>query len=186
MIGDAMKKVLGKQLALYPMPIAVIGASDHEGVTWTLVAHMGILGHDHVLVSLASNHYINEKIKESGFLSINLVNEAILPLADTAGFISGHKRSKASLFEYELRKSPIIKASPLSMVCKVEDIYATSGFENFICSIEETLVEDDCLSSEGKIDYEKVAPILFDMPNYEYLKLGEKAGKCFSYAKKGE
>ncbi len=54
-----MKKNVGPLLALYPMPVAVIGAMNGENPTWTLVAHMGIIGHDRILVSLAAPHFIN-------------------------------------------------------------------------------------------------------------------------------
>lgn len=47
-----MKKNIGSQLALYPMPATVIGALNGDKPTWTLVAHVGIIGHDRVLVSL--------------------------------------------------------------------------------------------------------------------------------------
>ena len=83
-----MKKNIGSQLALYPTPVTVIGAMNQEQPTWTLVAHVGIIGHDHVLVSLASAHFINGCIKKNQKLSINLVNEEMLPKADVAGSVS--------------------------------------------------------------------------------------------------
>ena len=39
-----MKKNIGAQLALYPMPVTVIGAMNGDKPTWTLVAHVGIIG----------------------------------------------------------------------------------------------------------------------------------------------
>ncbi len=41
-----MKKNIGSKLALYPMPITVIGAMNGDKPTWTLVGHLGIIGHD--------------------------------------------------------------------------------------------------------------------------------------------
>ena len=46
-----MKKNIGSQLALYPTPVTLIGAMNGDKPTWTLVAHVGIIGHDRVLVS---------------------------------------------------------------------------------------------------------------------------------------
>ncbi len=59
-----MKKDLGSLLALYPTPVTVIGAMNNGKPTYTLVAHVGIIGHDHVLVSLASPHFINHVISD--------------------------------------------------------------------------------------------------------------------------
>ena len=64
-----MKRNIGAKLALYPTPVTVIGAMKEDRPTWTLVAHVGIIGHDRILVSLASSHFINEFINENGRLS---------------------------------------------------------------------------------------------------------------------
>ena len=90
--NDTMKKNIGSKLALYPMPITVVGAMNGDKPTWTLVGHLGIIGHDRVLVSLAAPHFINSKIKETRKLSINIVDEKILPRADYVGSISGNSR----------------------------------------------------------------------------------------------
>ena len=108
-----MKKNVGAKLALYPTPLTVIGAMNVDKPTWTLVAHVGIIGHDRLLVSLAKAHAINETIKETGKLSINMVSEALLPKADYVGSVTATKVDKSDVFEYELGEAgtPIIKES---------------------------------------------------------------------------
>ena len=66
-----MKKNIGSALALYPTPAVVVGTMNEEKPTWTLVAHVGIIGHDRILISLASAHYINQFIKKGHKLSIS-------------------------------------------------------------------------------------------------------------------
>lgn len=178
-----MKKNIGTQLALYPTPVTVIGAINKDKATWTLVAHIGIIGHDRVLVSLAAPHFINGVIKENQKLSINMVDENILPQADYAGSVSGIKTDKSNLFEYELGDmgTPVIKQSPLVMECTVVDVYNSPGFESFICTINSTYVEEKHLNEVGKINYNTLKPVLFEFPTYEYLRTGEVIGKCLSF-----
>lgn len=178
-----MKRKLGSVLALYPLPLVVIGALKDGKPTWTLAGHVGILGHDRVLVSLASVHYINSAIKEGRKLSINIVDRKILPQADYVGSVSGGRVDKSAVFDYEVTASqvPVIVDSPLTLECTVEDIYPTKGFDNFICSISSTLAEESCLDEEGMIDYRKLKPVLFEFPTYEYLETGEVLGKCLSF-----
>ena len=178
-----MKKNIGSQLALYPMPVTVIGAMNGDKPTWTLVAHVGIIGHDRVLVSLAAPHFINGIIKQGRKLSINVVDEGILPEADYAGSVSGSKTDKSDLFAYEpgAGGAPVITKAPLSMECSVEDIYNTPGFESFICTIDNTYVEEKYLNTEGKVNYHTLKPVLFEFPTYEYLKTGDVLGKCLSF-----
>ena len=178
-----MKKNIGAQLALYPSPLTVIGAMNEEKPTWTLVAHTGIVSHDRLLVSLAKAHFINNKIKETGRLSSNMVSEEMLTQADYVGSVSAAKTDKSMVFEYEMgdNGAPIIKNSPLSIECEVEDIYEKNGFENFILKFTGTYVQEENLTEEGKISYRNMKPVLFEFPTYEYLRTGEVIGKCLTF-----
>lgn len=183
-----MKKNIGSALALYPAPTVVVGAMNGDKPTWTLVGHVGIIGHDKILVSLASAHYINQFIKKSGKLSVNIVDEGILSEADYVGSVSGTKVDKSEVFAYELGEAgtPIIHKAPLTMECSVADVYNTQGFESFICSIDNTYVEEEHLNEAGKINYHTLKPVLFEFPTYEYLKTGDVIGKCLSFKKNPE
>ena len=180
-----MKKNLGSLLALYPTPVTVIGAMNGGRPTWTLVAHVGIIGHDRVLVSLAAPHFINHCIRETGKLSVNLVDEALLPQADYSGSVSGAEADKSDLFAYSIGAggTPMIDKSPLTMECRVVDVYESPNFENFICTIENTYADEGCVDEMGKIDYQRLKPVLFEFPSYHYLRTGDVIGKCLSFRK---
>ena len=107
----------------------------------------------------------------------------MLPAVDVSGSVTGAKADKSDLFEYELGENgmPIIKSANLTLECKVDDIYKTPNFESFICTIDNTYVEEDCLNDKGKPDYTKVRPVLFEFPNYQYLRTGDVIGKCLSF-----
>lgn len=174
-----MKKNIGSVLALYPTPVTVVGAMNGEKPTWTLVAHIGIIGHDRVLISLSASHFINKFIKENKQFSINLANKDFLPEVDYVGCVSGAKVDKSKVFEYEMADNvPVIKKSPLTLVCSVVDIYNTPNFESFICKIDSTLVEEKHLGPDGKINYDTLKPVLFEFPTYQYLETGAIIGKC--------
>lgn len=172
-------------MALYPMPLVVIGAMKDSKSTWTLVGHVGIIGHDRVMVSLASAHYINSIINVTGKLSINIIEHSMLPSADHVGSVSGAVSDKSGVFDYEVGPAgtPVIIASPLVMECSVVDVYKSKGFESFICSIDNTLVEEDRLNGQGRVDYNVLKPVLFEFPTYEYLETGAVIGKCLSFKK---
>ena len=177
-----MKKNIGSKLALYPMPITVIGSINGDKPTWTLVGHLGIIAHDRVMVSLAASHFINGKIKETKKLSINLVDEEILPQADYVGSVSGRKIDKSNVFSYEMGDAgaPVITNSPLTLECSVLDIYETANFESFICTIDNTYVAEEYLDANGKINYNTLKPVLFEFPTYHYLRTGDVICKCLS------
>ena len=103
--------------------------------------------------------------------------------ADYVGSVSGAKVDKSEIFSYEMGETgtPLIAKSPLTMECHVADVYKTSGFESFICTIDNTYVDEKHLNQEGKINYDTLKPVLFDFPAYEYLKTGQVIGKCLSF-----
>lgn len=183
-----MKKNIGNSMALYPTPAVVVGAQVEGKATWTLVAHVGIVAHDRLLVSLHASHYINRGIKESGRLSVNIVTEEWLPKADYCGIVSGHKQDKSTLFESTAGEegTPMVDESPLTMECRVEDVYVCNGFENFICSIAHTYADESILNDRDKIDYNRLKPVLFEFPTYQYLRTGSVIGLCTEAGKQYE
>lgn len=179
------KKNIGNVLALYPKPMTVVGAEVEGKVNWLVVGHTGIIGHDHVLVSMSKSHYTNQGIRKSKKLSINLVSREMLPQADYVGSVSGASVNKSGVFKYHWGENgtPVIDASPLTMECNVEDIFETEGFDNFICSIANTYAAPEVLDSEGKLDYTQLKPVLFEFPTYSYIATGEIIGKCLNLDK---
>lgn len=120
-------------------------------------------------------HYTNQGIRKSKKLSINLVSRKMLPKADYVGSASGASVDKSNVFEYHWGENgtPVIDASPLTMECDVVDIYETEGFDNFICSVANTYAAPDVLDADGKLDYTRLKPVLFEFPTYSYIATGE-------------
>lgn len=52
-----MKKTnIGSKLALYPMPVTVVGAMVDGKVNWLQIDHVGIVSHGKILVSMFDKH----------------------------------------------------------------------------------------------------------------------------------
>lgn len=184
-IMETEKQNIGSLLALYPKPMTVVGAEVEGKVNWLVVGHTGIIGHDRILLSMSKSHYTNQGIRKSKKLSVSLVSREMLPKADYVGSVSGASVDKSEVFEYHIGENgtPVIDISPLTMECNVVDIYETEGFDNFICSVVNTYVSPDVLGDNGKPDYTRMKPVLFDFPTYSYLATGEMIGKCLQLDK---
>lgn len=181
--GDiqGMEKInIGKQLALYPAVVAVVGAMVNGKLNWMTAAHTGTMGHNLIMVSLNREHYTSKGIVENGKLSLNLVEHRMLPQVDYVGSVSGANTDKSHVFAYHLGENgtPVIDASPVSIELTVMDNYKAGSFDNFICSIANTYARKDMLTRDGKLDYNVLKPVLFEFPTYSYLATGEMLGKC--------
>ncbi len=179
------KKNIGSLLALYPKPLTVVGAEVEGKVNWLVVGHTGIIGHDRILVSMSKSHYTNRGIRRSKKLSINLVSREMLPKADYAGSVSGAQVDKSEVFDFHWGENgtPVIDASPLTMECDVAEIYETESFDIFICSVADTYAAPEVLDAEGRLDYTRLKPVLFEFPTYSYIATGEIIGKCLNLDK---
>ena len=184
-VTEMNKKNIGNLLALYPKPMTVVGTEIEGKVNWLVVGHTGIIGHDRILVSMNKQHYSNQGIRKSKKLSINLVSREMLPKADYVGSVSGASVDKSDVLAYHIGENgtPVIDISPLTMECNVVDIYETDGFDNFICAVINTYAAPDVLDSNGKLDYTRLKPVLFEFPTYSYLATGEIIGKCLNLDK---
>ena len=180
-----MKKNIGSRPLLYPLPLVIVGAANGENPTWTLIAHVGIMGLSRVVISSGEDHYINKLIKARNKLSINSVTPKMLPEADVTGILSGNDDDKSFLFEYTIgdHGNPMITASPITMECTVEHIYKTPGFDNFICTVDAAYAESSCIGADGVVDFAKVDPVLFEFPGYNYVSMGKVLGKGKTFAK---
>lgn len=179
------KENIGSLVALYPKPLTVVGAEVNGKVNWLVVGHTGIIGHNRIILSMSDKHYTNKGIHQTGRLSINLVSREMLPKADHAGSVSGADTDKSTLFAYHIGENgaPLIDESPLSMECKVVDKFKTDGFDNFICEVAATYVAKDMLNENGRPDYTRLKPVLFEFPTYSYLATGEVIGRCLALDK---
>ena len=175
-----MKKNIGASLALYPSPLIVVGAMVNGKPTWTLAAHAGIMAHSHLMVSLVQAHYINQGIRESKKLSVNVVDASWLKAADKMGTVSGNQTDKSDFFAWTMGENgaPLIDDAKVSIECEVDGNYELEHFDHFVCKILATYADEAVLSDRGKIDYHVFKPVLFEFPTYEYFVMGDKIGDC--------
>lgn len=169
-----MKTDIGDGLALYPIPIVVLGSMVDGKPSWMQAAHVGIIATSRLLVSCAKAHYTAKGAAKGAHVSVSLVDAASLPKADYVGSVSGNDVDKSEVYKWSLAAngSPVPEEAPLTMACVVDDIYETEGFDNLVLKIEHTLVEDSVMT-DGKIDYTKLKPVLFAGPIYSYIATGD-------------
>ncbi len=174
------KKNIGATLALYPSPVIVVGTMVNDKPTWTLAAHAGTVAHSHLMISLVQAHYINQGIRDTKKVSVNVVDESWLAKADKMGTTSGNKVDKSEAFAWTMGENgaPLIDEAKVSIECEVDGNYELENFDNFICKILATYADETVLNDKDKINYHVFKPVLFEFPTYEYFVTGDKVGDC--------
>ena len=180
-----MKRNLGPVSALYPTPVTLIGTEVDGEINYINIAHVGIIDLTTLSLSMGKTHYSNRGIKENMTLSINIPSEAMVVKADFVGIVSGANYDKSQVFESfygELPGAPMIVEAPICMECEVINIVDMPKNDVFFVKPVNTYCNEEILVND-RIDFAKVKPILFDMPQRKYWRLGEAFADCWSVGK---
>lgn len=175
-------------MGLYPMPTTIIGTVLEDGrANFFPVAHVGIPEHGHLMISIDKAHVLDDKaISANGVVSVSIVNQRMLEAADWCGIAKAEKTNKSDVFSWhkdELERAPVVEVAPVCMTCSVEQMVPVGNFHNYILKPIHTYVQEECLGDRGRIDYEKVSPVLFEFQSGQYLSTGKVIAKCWNYGK---
>jgi flavin reductase (DIM6/NTAB) family NADH-FMN oxidoreductase RutF len=75
--------------------------------------------------------------------------------------------------------APIIDQYPLTLECKV-----VSWSDGILIGEVVNMCADDCILTDGKVDLEKLQPIIFDAAAMTYRSIGKVVGKAWGDGKK--
>jgi flavin reductase (DIM6/NTAB) family NADH-FMN oxidoreductase RutF len=180
-----MKTEIGARNCLYPMPATIIGATVNGKPNYATIAHVGIMDHQSVSLSMAKIHYTNAGIKAHGTFSVNIPSTDLVEKTDYCGLVSGRDVDKSSFFKTfygKLKTAPMIEDCPVNMECKLMRTVDFPKHDVFLGEIVATYC-DDTLLKENVVEIGKVKPILFVMNDRSYWKLGEKLAGAWQIGK---
>lgn len=183
-----MEKIdIGRNGFVYPMPVALLGTkvnnkANFMALGWVMRASMNP---PLLTVSVNKNHLTNKAIRENKTFSVNFPSVDLMEKTDYCGLVSGKRTDKSDLFEIyygNLETAPMIGKCPLSLECKLTDIYEMPTSDLFIGEIKSTYTEKQYLS-DGKPDIKKMNPAVLTMPDNNYWSVGKNIGKAWDIGK---
>jgi flavin reductase (DIM6/NTAB) family NADH-FMN oxidoreductase RutF len=176
---------LGAQLALYPSLTVLVGSTVRGKPNFNTIAHVGICDMERISLGMGKVHYSNAGIKENGCFSVNIPSQDLVEKTDFCGIASGKKVGKAQLFEVFYGKqdrAPMIAECPVCLECRLERVVDFPRHDLFVGEIVATYA-DPAVLTDGRIDFAKVRPLLFDMPSRGYWSLGERLADAWEIGK---
>jgi flavin reductase (DIM6/NTAB) family NADH-FMN oxidoreductase RutF len=176
---------LGALNCLYPLPTTIVGAMVNNRPNFLAIAHIGIMTHTQISVSLNRRHFTNAGIREFGEFSVNIPSWDLIKETDYVGITSGADTDKSAFFEVfygQLKKAPLVAACPINMACRLVKTIDFPHHDVFIGEIVETFSDDRCIV-EGPVDFTRVNPILFVMNDRSYYRLGPCSAPAFEIGK---
>lgn len=177
---------------LAPVPAVMVTCKDDEKQNVLTVAWTGIINSDppKTYISVRKERHSHAIIKNSGYFAINLVSRKLVEACDYCGIVSGKKVDKFEACNLqtepaEIADVPVLKDSPLALICKVTDVVELGTHDMFVADILGERIETSLIDGDGKLHLDHARLVAYS--HGEYFELGQKLGKFgYSIAKRRE
>ena len=185
-----MKKDLGAQPAIYPMPVLMIATyNDDDSVDVMNMAWGGICARDMVALNISRGHKITKNIEQRGAFTLSIADVAHLDESDYFGIASGNKvadkfeRTGMTATKSTRVDAPVVDQYPITLECSVVEMQEQPYGLRVLGKIENVLADEAVLDEEGKVDPAKLGAFAFDKFQSGYYALGEKVGQAWDSGK---
>lgn len=171
---------------IYPIPAVMVSCGTMEKSNIITVAWTGILNTNPAMcyISVRPERYSHDIIKENGEFAINLTTRQLAYATDWCGVKSGRdvdkfKEMKLTKEKANIISVPLIKESPVSVECKVNEIVPLGSHDMFVAEIVAIDADEKYIDEKGAFDISKCDLIAY--ANGGYYPLEKKIGK-FGYS----
>ena len=179
-----MRKNFGAKPWTYPQPVFIIASYDEEGRADAMNAAWGGISDDtQISLCLSAEHKTVKNIQARGAFTVSMADAAHVIACDYVGIVSGNdvpdKLEKAGFHttKSQFVDAPLIDELPMAVECRL--ISYDPETCRMVGEIVNVCADESILDERGKIDPDRLQPIVFDPVNNAYRKLGEKAGYAF-------
>lgn len=183
-----MRKNFGAKPLTYPQPVFIIATYDEAGIPDAMnAAWGGISEMKEISLCLSAGHKTVKNLLKRGAFTVSMAEAAHVVACDYVGLVSGNKvpdkfeRAGFHAVKSDFVDAPLIEELAVAVECRLIDYNPdTCILRGEIVNVS---VDERVLDAAGKVDASKVAPIIFDPFNNDYLVVGGKAGNAFSDGK---
>ncbi len=182
-----MKKNLGVQRAVFPMPVLMIASYDESGKPNVMNAAWGMICNtDRIALFIDEDHKTTQNLLKAKAFTVALADAAHMDVADFFGIATGNKmedkfeRTGYHAVKSEFVNAPVIEEFPVVMECELAEVSETESFYCIVGRIVNTAAEERVLSGNGKVDPLKLEALIFDQFQHGYYVTGEQVGKAWN------
>lgn len=176
-----MKRDLGAKGELFPQSVFIVASYGGDGTPNAMnVAWGGECSSGEVCINIGDHRTTDNIIARKAF-TVSPADASHVVEADFFGIVTGRKVDKAAASGLTFIKSehvdaPIIEEFPLAMECEVTRIDGDAHGARIVGKIVNTRVDETVLDDEGRVDFGKMRPIVYDSTRRIYRVVGEEVG----------
>ena len=172
-----------------PHPVFIIATYDENGNPDAMnAAWAGQVGMNKLSISL-SPHKTTQNIKTNREFTVSFATEEYFEACDYVGIVSGDKVSDKlekcgfTVTKSDIVNAPVIDQLPVAIECRVIELQEEFNETRVVAEIV-GMKADDSVITNGKVDLEKLKPIMFDSVALCYRKIGANIGGAWNAGKK--
>lgn len=181
-----MKKEITTRTIIAPQPVLVVATYDADSTPDAMnVAWGGQCWDNEVALNISSSHKTTENMRLNRAFTLSIGTVSTMLDADYFGIVSGRKVRKIehlglSVTPAEKVNAPIIDIFPLTMECEIVSMTENgdSGVR-VVGRVVRTVADPAILDGNGKVDYTKLSPVMYDSETHSYFSLGRRVGRAF-------
>jgi flavin reductase (DIM6/NTAB) family NADH-FMN oxidoreductase RutF len=181
---------LGAKTLHFPVPTCVVGTYDAEGKANVMTAAWSGICCSRppcVYVSLREATYTYHAIKARRAYTISIPSDEHIEAVDYFGIATGREEDKLArtgltAVRSELVDAPYVQEFSVALECKLvrtEELGLHTLFVGEILDVK----GDPAVIKEGRLDIEKIRPVIYDPARNRYYKLGDYLAKAFTVGK---
>ena len=185
-----MRKDLGSQPALFPMPVLMVAAYDENGVVNVMNAAWGMIcDTDKIALFIDEEHKTTQNILKVKAFTVSLADVPHMAEADFFGIATGNKmpdkfeRTGLHAVKSAHVNAPVIVEFPVAMECELAEVVETENMYCVVGKIVSASVDETVLDEKGKVDPTKLNAFAFDQFRHGYYAIGEKVGMAWNAGK---
>lgn len=190
--NESLQDVAGRKnfgpnhaLVTTPQPCVMVATWDEDHTPDVMMAAWaGQYDNKQIVISM-SKHKTTDNIELTGAFTVSFADIRTVAESDYFGLVSGHKvPDKVAKVGFTVTPSPnvdapIINEYPLTLECKV-----VSWADGILIGEVVNMSADESILTDGKVDLEKLQPIVFDAASVTYRAIGEVVGQAWGSGKK--
>lgn len=183
-----MKRSLGDAGELFPQSVFIIASYDESGVPNAMNAAWAGECTRHEICFNIGDHKTTENIVRKGAFTVAPADADNVVTADYFGIATGNKVNKAEKSGLTFTRSehvdaPVIEEYPLTMECEVTAIDGDEHGARIVGRVVNVLVDEEILGVDGKVDFGKWRPLVYDAAHMTYRVVGEEVGRAWNVGK---
>ena len=174
-----------KNAVILPEGVFIIGSYDENGVPNAMNAAWGVQSDWTEITLILGEHKTTENILKTGAFTVAFGTRDTVLISDYFGIETGHRVNKIEKAGCHTRpaarvNAPIIEEYPLTLECRMTSWDPESG--RMVGEIVSQQADESVLT-DGRVDVDKLKPIIFDPASRAYRVIGEVVGKAYSDGK---